>query len=262
MSEASRTLARAEVDAEHARGVVAAGGRRGQRCHGCAAEGQRRQSGRAIPRLVDREQLAYRRHAAGVVDVRVRDHGGGQAKDAAVPQERRDDTLAGVEPIRSAGAGVDQHGAAVGAFDDDRVALADVEHGDVQAPVGRTQDRPHRQHRAGQRRRRRRRAPGGARARAGGAQVPRGQAERQRDHVAHDRQRPRRGQVQDRAGNGGGERDDAPQEQEHGPHARVEPRGQRRADGARPRRRPARAPWPARPAGRRRGWRSRRSFET
>ena len=56
---------------------------------------------------------------------------GGQAKNAAIPEERRHDALAGVEAVWPAGARIDQHGAAVGGLDDDRVALTDVEHADA-----------------------------------------------------------------------------------------------------------------------------------
>ena len=51
-------------------GVVAAGGPPSPAGHGRAPEASGVESGRAVPRLADREHLAHRRHAAGVVDVR------------------------------------------------------------------------------------------------------------------------------------------------------------------------------------------------
>ena len=138
-----------EIDAEHARGVVAPAGRRRQGRDDGAAEGERSGLGGAVPALAHREALADRGHAAGVIGVAVGDDDGGQAQDAAIPQERGDDAFAGVEPVRTAGAGVDQHGLPVRSLDDDRVALADVEHRDAKSPVGRPQRRPQRHQHAG-----------------------------------------------------------------------------------------------------------------
>ena len=134
---------RSVIDAEHERVVVATapgrlvGGREWQHAH--AAHPDPLGTGELI---ADRELTAQRGAAARVILIVVGRHEAGQLKHAVIPQEWREHPRAGVEAHATARPGVDDHGPAVGRLDHDRVALADVEHGEPEASVGRTDERP------------------------------------------------------------------------------------------------------------------------
>src|SRR5439155_1048237 len=69
----------AELEAQHARRIVAPRRGSGQRCEHRATEGEGTPLEASVPGLVHAEQLAHRCHPAGVIDVRVSHDDGGQA---------------------------------------------------------------------------------------------------------------------------------------------------------------------------------------
>jgi hypothetical protein len=154
-----------------------------------------------------------------VVGVVVRHGEAGKPEDASVPEKRRDDALARVQPHRAARAGVDEDRAAVRHLEDHGVALTDIEHGDPKPPVGRSHQRPH-----GDADCEAKEPDGHAPADTTAAQR-RGAAmheqKREPTDVADDGDRPRSGQVDDGCGYPRGKGDDAAQRQQDGPH-RVE----------------------------------------
>ena len=218
------------LQTKHASGIVAprVGGR--ERREHRAAERQRAALRRAVPGLAHAEELAHGGHAARVVHVRMRDDDGSEPQHAAIPEKRRHHALTGVEPVGPAGAGIHQHRTAVGPLDDDRLALAHVEHAHAQPAVGRPQRRPEREQCAGEAKGpgREPEPPRGAQMRE--AQMPRPEAAGERRGIASDGERARRGKVGDGAGHGRGERDAPAQEQQHRPEGGEEPAGHEGAE--------------------------------
>jgi len=95
-----------------------------------------------LPHLADAEATHDRGDAAGVIRIGVGDRDHVEPAQRPVPEERRHHALAHVESARSAGPSVDQHPRSARHLDVRRVALADVEEDDAQAPVLRAHPRP------------------------------------------------------------------------------------------------------------------------
>jgi hypothetical protein len=102
----------------------------------CDEIGQQRIAGFAArdadtqPRLPHRQAGEHTGSAARVIRIAVRDQQRRKRSDAARPQRRRDHSRADVEAAaKGAATGVDEQRRSGGRFDDDRLTLTHVQHG-------------------------------------------------------------------------------------------------------------------------------------